>query len=87
MQTEFNFTGADFNKERDQKRLDSQIGKILRLMLDGVWRTVNEISSMVGCPENSAQAQLRNLRKKPNGGYTVDRRYMGNGLYQYRVSK
>lgn len=79
------FEGADYIQDRDFQRLACQIEKILTFCLDGKWHTVKEISLAVGCPENSAQAQLRNLRKPKHGGWIVERRYVSNGLYQYRV--
>jgi len=54
-------------------------------MKDGTWRTLAEISETTGDPPASVSAQLRHLRKPRFGGYTVDRRHMGGGLYQYRL--
>lgn len=83
------FSGADFIAARDEKRLVTQLERIRDLISDGEWRTVssmsNTLTSRYGAnfPENSVQAQLRNLRKL---GLTVDRRYVGSGLYEYRLN-
>ena len=61
----------------DEQRLQTQIDCIRHLMADGEWRSVREISELVErrygvrCPENSAQAQCRNLRKPEHGGHEV----------------
>lgn len=80
--------GDDYDPLRDLERLQTQMSRIYRLTVDGAWRSVREISSAleieyrVFFPENSVQAQLRNLRKL---GVTVERRRVSDGLSQYRV--
>jgi hypothetical protein len=85
------FAGADYSPERDRARLTKQIHCILDVASDGAWRTVQRLTAdcrkrfpAVGFPENSVQAQLRNLRKL---GYTVDRRNVAESgvLYEYRL--
>lgn len=68
-------------------RLSIQRERIKDLMLDGNWRTLNQISDETGDPSPSVSAQLRHLRKPRFGGFRVDRRYLERGLYQYRVTK
>jgi hypothetical protein len=43
------------------------------------------VARMTGDPEASVSAQLRHLRKPRFGGHTVERRYMSNGLYEYKL--
>ena len=81
------FIGPEYKKADDQKRLKNQHNAIKELMLDGVWRTLLEISRATGHREASVSAQLRHLRKPRFGGYLVDRRHVESGLYQYRVSR
>jgi hypothetical protein len=79
------FAGDDFIAERDEGRLTAQHERVLALMQDGEWRTLRQIAVVTKDPEASISAQLRHLRKERFGGYTVDKRYVGNGLYEYRV--
>ena len=79
------FNGADYDHERDSVRLTGQILRIWNVVSDGRWRTLMDISSVTGDPEASISAQLRHLRKPRFGGYTVEREYLHNGLYRYRV--
>lgn len=79
------FDGADYQPVRDDPRLTSQLGRIKSLMLDGQWRSLVEIERATGDPPASISAQLRHLRKKRFGSYIVERRYIIDGLYEYRV--
>lgn len=79
------FNGADYDPERDDDRLRNQLQRIWTLMRDGRWRTLPAIATATGDPEPSISAQLRHLRKPRFGGHTVERRYVGHGLYEYRV--
>lgn len=81
------FNGSDYVPERDDARLLTQLDEIRDLMLDGQWRSLNEIESITGHPPASISAQLRHLRKERFGSYTVEKTYKGNGLYLYRVTK
>ena len=79
------FDGDDYKHERDSARLTGQIRRVYDFMLDGAWRTLDEISDATGDPHSSVSAQLRNLRKKRFGGHNIERKYMGGGLYSYRL--
>jgi hypothetical protein len=80
--------GDDYDPVRDAERLRTQVGRIYILCRDGKWRTVRSISKELEetyhafFPENSVQAQLRNLRKL---GVTVERRRISDGLSEYRL--
>lgn len=78
------FNGPDL-QPADHERLADQITRIRTLMLDGKWRMLCEISTLTRSPEASVSAQLRNLRKPRFGGYTVNRRYLGGGCYEYAI--
>lgn len=84
-----NFSGADYIPQRDDPRLLSQLERIRSFMLwHNDWRSVQQISQVMGgkYPENSIQAQLRNLRKPEHGAYRVERRRRnGSALSEYRV--
>lgn len=82
------FDGPDYNSELDQKRLRGQIQKIHNLMIDGIWRTLNEIEKITGFPQASISAQLRHLRKKRFGCYNVNKQRRGEGkkgLFEYKL--
>lgn len=84
------FNGPEYQPEFDFKRLSKQHEKIRELMLDGKWRTLLEIESITKFPSASISAQLRHLRKKRFGSFTVLRRKRGdrkNGLFEYQVLK
>ncbi len=68
------FAGADYQPGRDRERLTKQVWRVLAVLEDRQWYSVQEISRLAECPENSAQAQVRNLRKPQFGGHKIERR-------------
>jgi hypothetical protein len=86
-QSEFRFNGADYIPSRDDARLSGQILRVWECMKDENWRTLREIANITGDPEASISAQLRHLRKERFGGHEVEREYVSNGLYKYRLLK
>jgi len=84
------FNGPEYDHQKDGIRLSNQIQRIRSLMLDGRWRTLDEIHKRTGDPVASISAQLRHLRKPRFGGYSIDRRLRpggSRGLYEYRLSE
>lgn len=82
------FDGETYDPERDHDRLGMQLRAVCEFMLDGRWRTLGEISlALRRYPEASISARLRDLRKPRFGGWTVERRYAGGGIWEYRVSR
>jgi len=79
------FNGSDYVPIRDDSRLEAQRERILNLMIDGEGRTLREIADATNDPEASISAQLRHLRKPKFGSYTVNKCYLGSGLYKYSV--
>jgi hypothetical protein len=79
------FNGADYSPNRDNARLTGQLLRIWEVVIDGRWYTLKDIAVRTGDPEPSISAQLRHLRKPRFGSYIVEREYIANGLYQYRV--
>lgn len=77
--------GETFSKGRDLSRLNAQMRDVYELMKDGQWRPLFSIAANTGHPEASVSARLRDLRKSRFGGFTVERRYIANGEYHYRV--
>lgn len=79
------FDGDDYKPERDNERLSKQYHKIFTLMSDSNWRTLKEIEAATGEPPASISSQLRHARKAKFGSHTVNKRYVGDGLYQYQL--
>ena len=79
------FGGATFDAGRDGDRLRKQLAAVRTLMADGAWRTLAEIAAAVDAPEASVSARLRDLRKPQFGGATVEREYLTDGLWRYRM--
>ncbi len=82
------FNGLDYVRELDHPRLARQHERIRDLMLDGVWRTLDEIATATGDPAASVSAQLRHLRKARFGGWVIEKRPRvdrARGLYEYRM--
>lgn len=77
--------GETFDAKRDGKRLNAQAAAVFSYMSHGKWRTLADIAANTGHPEASVSARLRDLRKPALGGYTIERRYIANGLWQYRL--
>ncbi len=84
-QTLLHFDGADVIHERDSPRLTTQLDVIRTKMMDGQWWNVDELRIATGYPSTSISAQIRNLRKPRMGGWTVERRHVGDGLYEFRL--
>ena len=79
------FNGADYDQKRDDQRLTRQYRRVFNLMKDGEWRTLADISAIIGDPPASVSAQLRHLRKARFGKHTVERKYVSDGVYLYRL--
>ena len=86
-QNEFRFDGSDYIPSRDNGRLSGQLLRVWECMKDEQWRTLREISNITGDPEASISAQLRHLRKPRFGSHDVEKEYISNGLYKYRLLK
>lgn len=86
------FKGSDYNEARDKKRLTAGMARVLAVIQDGRRRTVQEIKAEIleryGVEdlENSIQANVRNLRKKPNGKHSIPKaQRRADGLYEYHL--
>ncbi|MHB1910376.1 MAG: hypothetical protein ACYCQJ_16140 [Nitrososphaerales archaeon] len=88
------FDGAFYKRELDQKRLSGQILRVYEIISDGKARTVSKIREEIlekfgkDDPENSIQAELRNLRKDKFGGHAIRTwRVRDTGLFYYQMEK
>lgn len=84
--------GPAFDESRDGERVARQMDRVRDLMIDGVWRTLPEISAALArrhpgsrFPEGSVSAQLRHLKKEKFGGYRLEKEHIGDGLYRYQL--
>lgn len=80
------FEGPADEPDRED-RLGKQLDDVRALMLDGAWRTLEQIHNATGHPVASVSAQLRHLRKPRFGSYVVNKRHVGHGLWEYQVEK
>ena len=84
--TDQDFDGATYDPERDGERLHKQLKAVRVALSDHEWHTLYALSIITGAPEASVSARLRDLRKAKNGSHTVERRYAGDGLWEYRLA-
>ena len=80
-----NHDGGTYDPDRDKARLNAQQERVWAVMKDGCWRTLEDISEITGDPPASVSARLRDFRKEKFGSFDVERKYVLNGLYRYRV--
>lgn len=81
------FDGSDIDQLRDGVRLTSQLERIMGCMKLGGWWTLKKLAEETGDPPASISAQIRNARKERYGSHVVEKRYIDNGLYEYRLVK
>lgn len=84
------FDGRTYKAERDGQRLNTQLEAVRRVLSDGRWRTIAEIRRElsgwgIDASEASISARIRDLRKAKFGAYQVERRYIEDGLWAYRI--
>lgn len=77
--------GDTFLFERDHERLAKQHSDVFKVISDGKWHTLQELTTKTGHPTPSISARLRDFRKTQFGGYTIERRYLSKGLFEYRL--
>jgi len=87
MKRQRHFDGITYQPELDFNRLSTQLERVRALTLGSDWWTLRELADRTGASEASVSARLRDLRKQRFGGYTVERRRVSGGLWQYKVSQ
>jgi len=86
------FKGETFDPVRDGERLAGQLDRVRKVMTKyyplGTWFTLAKLSLLAEAPEASVSARLRDLKRegKESGEFTIERRYVRKGLWEYRVS-
>ena len=79
------FDGSDYDHKRDGIRLTGQLERVFDVMKSGEWITLRQLADRSRCPEASASAQLRNLRKERFGSFLVEKKYDHMGVFFYRL--
>lgn len=77
----------------DNKRLGKQLAAVKYCLTEtaAMWWTLRQLHAglimyfSIHASEASISARLRDLRKPNFGGYTVERRRVEGGFYEYRV--
>ncbi len=69
----------------------SQLDALREIMHDQQWRTLSRIRQLllsifsIDAPNHDIETSLRDLRKVKNGAHTVEKRHIGQRVYEYRV--
>lgn len=86
------FGGSTYDEDIDRSRLKGQLADVFKLMEDGAWRSLREISLTTGHPEASVSARLRDIRKQEFfKNYTTNSRRQrstlasAGGTWEYQV--
>jgi hypothetical protein len=64
----------------------TQLELVHELMLSGNWFTIEDVAARTGASLPGASARIRDLRKPRFGGYTIERRVIANGVFEYRLA-
>lgn len=79
------FDGETFDRAHDGPRLKGQLAKVRDVMVGGEWVTLKDLAFQVKGSEAGVSARIRDLRKEKFGGYTIERRRLAGGLWEYRM--
>lgn len=74
------FMGSTFDAARDGIRLNRQLKIVHDVMADGRRRTLCELACAAQCPEASASARFRDLKRL---GFPMMKENLGQGLWSY----
>jgi hypothetical protein len=85
--------GTGYEAKYDEQRITSQRDTVKQVLLlaahHDAWMTLGELARKTKYPEASISARIRDMRKPRYGGYTVEKRRVGNparGLWEYRLT-
>jgi hypothetical protein len=81
----WDFDGRTYVRARDTGRLSRQLIAVRSILSDYEWHTLDDLAERTGAPEASVSARIRDLRKPRFGAFVVERRYVSNGLWEYRM--
>jgi len=80
-------------EDEDQPRLAGLLELVLEALRNRDWWTLRGLTEYVErrserrASETSVSARLRDLRKRKFGGYVIERKNEGGGLFQYRLGR
>lgn len=77
--------GKTYSPPFDYERLNKQQRAVFDVMRSGRWLSLRQIADEAGCPEASASARIRDLRKEKFGGFDVRTERKSGGLFLYRL--
>lgn len=77
--------GDTYEPGRDKVRLNAQQQRVFDEVCDEQWHTLRDLSESLGDPEASISARLRDFRKPKFGGHEVEREYVQDGIWRYRL--
>lgn len=66
-------------------RRSRSVERVRRLMSDGRWHTLRELSESSGYKETGVSARIRDLRREEYGGCRVATRRVNRSLWEYRL--
>jgi hypothetical protein len=81
------FDGATYDHKRDYVRLSGALSRVYGALTTGHWHTLKSLAALAHCSEAAASARIRDLRKPKFGAFLIERRYIGNGLHEYRMQR
>lgn len=81
------FDGETYERPRDHDRLATALLRVQAVVSDGKWHTLDELAARCNSSPAGVSARLRDLRKPKFGGHTVERRYVADGLWEYRYTQ
>lgn len=80
------FDGATIREDSGAPiRLTTMLGRVLNELGDGEWHTIAQLQAVAGGMQTSISARLRDLRKPRFGARRVERKFVRDGLYIYRL--
>lgn len=85
------FGGSTYVPERDAQRLGTQLAAVRQILLQGDWWRLGDltdaVASLTGCmaSQTGVSARVRDLRKHRFGGYQVEKRALGRGVWLYHL--
>lgn len=82
------FCGETYLPEQDCERLTGQLLRVLRVFKQhrGEWLTLSHLAQEANCPEASASARYRDLKRREFGAWPMERQRRPNGLHVYRMA-
>lgn len=79
------FDGQTYDPKADHQRLFAQLLRVKAVLADGEWHSLDAVAARARCPQQSASARMRDLRKTKFGAHIIEKRCIGRGLWLYRM--